>query len=50
MGFSGGADIEGNSGEHIILAPAYNCTSAEIESIADIVVKSVESVVAEFEK
>ena len=48
MGFSGGADIEGISGEHIVLAPAYTSTPAEIETIADIVVKSIESIVAEF--
>lgn len=50
MGFSGGADILGNSGEHIVLAPALNCTAQEIETIVDIVVKSIESVVEEFNK
>jgi len=48
MGFSGGADLVGNSGEHILLAPAFTCTPAEIETIVDLVIKSVESVVAEF--
>jgi len=49
MGFSGGADVEGRTGEHLVLAPALNCTAEEIEAIVEIVVKSVESVVAEFE-
>jgi E3 ubiquitin-protein ligase TRIP12 len=48
MGFSGGADLEGVSGEHLVLAPALTCSSNEIETIADILVTSIESVVAEF--
>jgi len=48
MGFSGGADLEGVSGEHLLLAPALTATSAEIEAIANIVVASIESVVADF--
>jgi adenosylmethionine-8-amino-7-oxononanoate aminotransferase len=49
MGFSGGADVEGLSGEHIVLAPALTSTPEEIEAIAEITVRSVESVIAEFE-
>ena len=49
MGFSGGADLEGVSGEHLLLAPALTCSAAEIEAIVDRVVTSIESVVAEFQ-
>ncbi|KAF8495067.1 pyridoxal phosphate-dependent transferase [Gautieria morchelliformis] len=47
MGLTGGADIEGKSGDHCMLSPAYNVTREEIETIVDIFVQSVEEVVRE---
>jgi adenosylmethionine-8-amino-7-oxononanoate aminotransferase len=43
----GGANIEGTEGVHLMLAPAYNVTSKEIEEIVDILVESVEEVLKE---
>jgi len=42
MGLSGGANLEGSKGDHLILAPAYNVTKENIESMVDILVRSVE--------
>ncbi|KAF9454224.1 PLP-dependent transferase [Macrolepiota fuliginosa MF-IS2] len=47
MGFTGGANVEGTKGDHIILAPAYNVKKEEIEMIVDILVQSVEEVLTE---
>ncbi|KAJ4473595.1 hypothetical protein J3R30DRAFT_3659131 [Lentinula aciculospora] len=42
MGFFGGSNLEGTKGDHVLLAPAYNITRAEIEKIIDIFVDTVE--------
>lgn len=47
MGMTGGASLDGTKGDHIIFAPAYNITKEEIESIAEIFVKSVDEVLKE---
>ncbi|KAI9459738.1 pyridoxal phosphate-dependent transferase [Russula earlei] len=47
MGRSGGANIKGTEGDHIILAPAYNITKKEVERVVDLFVESVEEVLRE---
>ena len=47
MGMNGGADTEGSRGDHLILGPAYNATTEEIEKIVEIFVKSVNEVLIE---
>ncbi|OJT09786.1 hypothetical protein TRAPUB_13745 [Trametes pubescens] len=44
MGFAGGASLDGLKGHHSMLSPAYNVTPAEIETIVDLFVRSVEEV------
>ncbi|PFH51863.1 hypothetical protein AMATHDRAFT_39945 [Amanita thiersii Skay4041] len=50
MGMTGGANVEGTQGDHIILAPAYNVTKEEIEAIISILVRSVEQILKEYTK
>jgi len=47
MGMTGGANIEGTEGDHIIFAPAYNITKKEVERVVDIFVESLEEVLNE---
>lgn len=47
MGMTGGANIEGTKGDHIMLSPAYNITKEEVEKIVDILVEAVEEVLQE---
>jgi adenosylmethionine-8-amino-7-oxononanoate aminotransferase len=47
MGFTGGSNLEGTKGSHILLSPAYNVTKEEIEKIVDIVAQSVEECLTE---
>ncbi|KAI0037907.1 PLP-dependent transferase [Auriscalpium vulgare] len=47
MGMTGGANVEGTVGDHLIFAPAYNVTKEEVEKIVDIFVDSVEDVLRE---
>lgn len=47
MGFNGGASLDGSKGDHLILGPAYNATTKEIERIVDIFVESVEEILRE---
>jgi len=47
MGFTGGASIEGNKGNHVMLSPAYNITKEEVEKIVDVLVQSIEQVLQE---
>lgn len=47
MGMTGGANLEGTKGDHVILAPAYNITKDQIELIVDLFVKSVEEILKE---
>ncbi len=47
MGMTGGANLEGTKGEHIIFAPAYNITKEQVEAIVNIFVQSVEEIIKE---
>jgi adenosylmethionine-8-amino-7-oxononanoate aminotransferase len=47
MGMTGGSNLEGNKGDHILLCPAYNTTKEEVEKIVDIFVESTEQVLTE---
>ncbi|KAH7913854.1 hypothetical protein BJ138DRAFT_1177757 [Hygrophoropsis aurantiaca] len=47
MGMAGGSNLQGTKGDHMMLAPAYNITSEEIEKIVDIFVATVEEVLKE---
>ncbi|KAG6812731.1 hypothetical protein H0H92_000948 [Tricholoma furcatifolium] len=47
IGMTGGSNLEGTKGDHIILAPAYNVTKEEIEKIAAVFVQTVEEVLKE---
>lgn len=47
MGMTGGANLQGTKGDHIILSPAYNVTKEQIEKIVDIFSQSVEEVLKE---
>jgi E3 ubiquitin-protein ligase TRIP12 len=49
MGMTGGANIEGIEGDHIIISPAYNITLEEVERVVDIFVDSLEQVLKESE-
>ncbi|KAG1831365.1 hypothetical protein EV424DRAFT_1525835 [Suillus variegatus] len=42
MGMVGGSSLDGSKGDHLMLGPAYNATTEEIEKIVDIFVKSIE--------
>jgi len=48
MGMGGGANLEGTVGEHLMLAPAFNVTSSQIENMVDILIESVEEVLKEY--
>ncbi|KAL0068120.1 hypothetical protein AAF712_004780 [Marasmius tenuissimus] len=47
MGFSGGSNLEGNKGSHVLLSPAYNVTKGEVEKIVDLLVGSIEEVLVQ---
>jgi E3 ubiquitin-protein ligase TRIP12 len=47
MGMTGGANIEGTEGDHIIFSPAYNITFSEVDKIVEIFVDSLEQVLKE---
>lgn len=47
MGMVGGSSLDGSKGNHLMLGPAYNATTEEIEKIVDIFVKSIEEVLTE---
>lgn len=47
MGMTGGGNLEGTKGDHIMLSPAYNVTKKEIEMTVDILVQSVEEILSE---
>lgn len=46
LAFSGGANLEGNKGDHTMFAPPYNIKDEEIEKIVELFTKSVEEVLA----
>jgi len=50
MGMTGGSNLEGTKGDHIILAPAYNVTREQIERIAAVVIQSIEEILQESSK
>ncbi|KAG6897829.1 hypothetical protein C0992_010634 [Termitomyces sp. T32_za158] len=47
IGMTGGSNLEGTKGDHVLLAPAYIVTKEQIEKIAAIFVQSVEEVLKE---
>lgn len=47
MGMTGGGNLQGTKGDHIILAPAYNVTKEQIDMTVDILVQSVEEILRE---
>lgn len=47
MGMVGGSTLDGSKGDVLILGPAYNATTEEIEKIVDIFVRSIEEVLTE---
>jgi len=47
MGMTGGANIEGVEGDHIIFSPAYNITGKEVDRVVDIFAESLEEVLRE---
>lgn len=47
MGMTGGANIEGTAGDHLMLSPAYNVTREQVEKIVDLFVESIEDVLEE---
>jgi len=50
MGMTGGANLEGTRGDHILLSPAYNVTKEEVQTIAKIFIRSVNEVIEEYVK
>jgi E3 ubiquitin-protein ligase TRIP12 len=47
MGMTGGSNIEGTEGDHIIFSPAYNITVEEVDRVVEIFVDSLEEVLKE---
>ena len=47
MGFYGGGSLDGVKGDHNVIAPAYNITKEEVETIVNLYVRSVEEVLKE---
>jgi E3 ubiquitin-protein ligase TRIP12 len=47
MGMAGGSTLDGSKGDVLLLGPAYNATTEEIEKIVDILVGSIEEVLME---
>jgi adenosylmethionine-8-amino-7-oxononanoate aminotransferase len=47
MGMTGGSNLEGTKGDHIILAPPFNVTTEQIEKIAAVFIQSVEEILLE---
>ncbi|KAH9849939.1 PLP-dependent transferase [Lenzites betulinus] len=47
MAFSGGGSVDGKKGHHLMVSPAYNITEAQVETIVDVLVRSVEEVLTE---
>lgn len=47
MGMDGGPRLDGSTGGHLVLGPAYNATPEEIEKIVEILVKSVDELLKE---
>ncbi|KAG6906252.1 hypothetical protein DXG01_014970 [Tephrocybe rancida] len=47
MAMTGGSNIEGTKGNHLMLSPAYIVTKQEIEKIAALLIQSIEEVLQE---
>ncbi|TFK57643.1 PLP-dependent transferase [Heliocybe sulcata] len=47
MGLTGGANVEGTKGDHVILSPAYNVTKEQVHKIVNLFVESVDEVLKE---
>ncbi|KAG6853891.1 hypothetical protein C0991_000356 [Blastosporella zonata] len=47
IGMTGGSNLEGTKGDHLIIAPAYIIKKEEIEKIAAVLVQSIEEVLRE---
>ncbi|MBS0419886.1 MAG: aspartate aminotransferase family protein [Proteobacteria bacterium] len=45
--YPGGGTIDGHRGDHILLAPPYNVTNAELDVIVDLVGQAVDAAIAE---
>lgn len=48
MGMTGGSNLEGTVGDHLMLSPAYNVTKEQVEQIVDIFVESIEEILKEY--
>jgi adenosylmethionine-8-amino-7-oxononanoate aminotransferase len=48
MGFTGGSTLEGVLGDHIVLAPPYNVKEEEVRMIGNLLIQSVEEVIAAY--
>jgi len=46
--YPGTGTVDGRTGDHVLLAPAYNTTESDIKLIADTTVKVIEDFFAEF--
>lgn len=47
MAFTGGSNLEGTKGHHLMVSPAYNVTREQIEKLVDILVQTVEEILTE---
>ncbi|PCH36374.1 PLP-dependent transferase [Wolfiporia cocos MD-104 SS10] len=47
MGLTGGANIEGTTGDHLMLSPAYNIAREQVEKVVDLFVEAIEEVLRE---
>lgn len=50
MGFTGGANLEGTKGDHLMLSPAYNTTEEETRKIAELLVRSVNDILQQYSR
>jgi len=48
MGMTGGANLEGTKGDHVILSPAYNVSKEQVEEIGRVFIQSVEQILGEY--
>jgi len=48
MGMTGGSNLEGTVGDHLMLSPAYNVTKGQVEQIVDIFVEGIEEILKEY--
>lgn len=48
IGMAGGSNLAGTKGSHILLAPAYNTTEKEIETIVETLATTIEQVLRQY--